>query len=741
MTNFFMLNSEQRKAVEDTEGAVLVFAGAGSGKTRVLTHRIIHLIEDLNVSPYSILAITFTNKATHEMKQRLDDMLGGCNVWVSTFHSLCVNILFRHAEKIGYKPSFSIFDESASKRLVLKILKEKRIDEKHKDTYLYHISTAKNAGLLPDEYFNKIRARERDAMSISEVYERYEQLLFENNAMDFDGLLLNCEKLLSECPEVREYYQNKFKYIHVDEFQDTNEIQLKIINILAGKWGNIFVVGDDDQSIYGWRGAEIKNILNFEKTFKDAKIYKLEQNYRSTQNILDAANRLIAHNENRKEKKLFSENGEGARVEYMFSQSDYAEVDNVINAIMGLKKYNGYRNGDFAILVRNNSLTRLYERSLSSLRLPYKVFGGFRFFDRKEILDVVAYMRLIVNPMDSEALTRIINVPKRGIGDTTIASLEQYAATVNKHLNTVIAAVADNDSISSAVKIKIQGFNALMAKLKVQSESLSIKDFAGKLVEEVGFESYYKSTGKEDDLTRWENIEEFLRYVEEVAEDNPNVTLNEFLQTLALNNEKEEETDGEYITIATMHSAKGLEFNVVFIVACEEGIIPSSMSLRENGGPEEERRVMYVAMTRARERLYISCVNGVRNKYGRQENAMASRFIAEAKGEEFKPANTDRRERFGDRFDYRDDYASAIPSNMEMKKPSFVSNTTVEQPKKVYNSDASGFVAGAKVKHKRYGTGTVIVTEGSGQGATVTVLFKDLGLKKFSVMNAPIELL
>lgn len=749
----FALNEMQRRAVEDTEGAVLVFAGAGSGKTRVLTHRVIHLIEDKNVPDYNILAITFTNKATDEMKQRLEDMLGENDVWVSTFHSLCVRILFRHAEKIGYGPNFSIFDETASKRVMQRVLREKHLeDEKDKDKYRYHISAAKNMGLGPDAYFNLIRVKEKDAMLISEVYERYDEILFENNAMDFDDLLMKCRQLLEEHEDVLSYYQNRFRYIHVDEFQDTNEIQFEIVKLLAGKWGNVFVVGDDDQSIYGWRGANVKNILEFDRAFPNVKTYKLEQNYRSTQQILDAANRLIRHNKARSDKQLFSDKKDGVKVEYLFCANEYNEVDNVTDRIMSLKKNQGYTNGDFAVLVRTNSLTRLFEKTFNSLRLPYRIFGGFKFFDRKEILDVVAYMRLIVNPSDSEALTRIINFPKRGIGDTTIAHLEEYAASVGEKLTTVVDEIQSVPGVSPATKAKIAVFNELMAELTLAKGQMNLTDFAAYLVEKVGFEQFYKAQEKEEEVARWENIDEFLRYVEETSEDNPDLDLTGFLQTLALNNEVETEDDGEKITIATMHSAKGLEFRVVFIVACEEGILPSSLSMKDNG-VEEERRVMYVAMTRAQERLYISCVKGVRNRFNRQESTMPSRFIAEAKGEQpsFSSNSVGRygspyaggygRRQIDRAYERMDDYSDAIPHEGQMRIGATAPKPMVEQPKKIYNKSAEGFVSGAKVKHKKYGIGTVIIVSGSGPSTTVTVAFKDLGLKKFALMNAPLELL
>lgn len=765
MLNKLMLNEFQQKAVEDTEGAVLVFAGAGSGKTRVLTHRIIHLIEDKNVPAWNILAITFTNKATNEMKQRLHDMLGDNEVWVSTFHSLCVKILFRYAEKLGYTSSFSIFDESAVKRVMQRILREKHLEEdKDKDKYRFHISTAKNMGLNSDEYFRHISKTEKDAMLISEVYYRYEEILKENNAMDFDDLLFKCEELLRTDDNVREYYQNKFRYIHVDEFQDTNEIQFKLVKLLSGRWGNVFVVGDDDQSIYGWRGANVRNILDFDKSFLNVKTYVLEQNYRSTQEILDAANNLIKHNKDRSAKELFSAAKGGAKVEYLFGSNDYNEVDNVIDKIMSLKRIHGYTNGDFAVLVRNNSLTRLFEKNFNKLGIPYKVFGGFKFFDRKEVLDVVAYMRLIVNPYDSEALTRVINFPKRGIGDTTVAALTEYAQANGKTLNSVVAEISKINGVSAAVKHKIEVFNDLINDLAAASVDMNIVNFAAYLVNKVGFMESYLSTGKEEDASRWENILEFLRFVEESYKEesaqvgganevieleengvidyeengsNSGLNLASFLQTLALNNENRESDDIESVTIATMHSAKGLEFRAVFIVACEEGILPSSMSMKDNG-VEEERRVMYVAMTRARERLYISCVKGVRNRFNRVESTMPSRFISEAKGEEYRvPERTTSRYLEGK----YDDYSNPIPRESQMRVNSFNINKVTEQPKKVYNKSADGFVSGAKVKHKKYGMGTVLIVDGSGAGTTVTVVFKDLGMKKFALMNAPLELL
>lgn len=739
------LNEEQKKAVLHTEGAVLVFAGAGSGKTRVLTHRIVYLIDELKVPAWSILAITFTNKATKEMKQRLVDMLGENDVWVSTFHSLCVKILHRYAEKLGYGPNFTIFDESASKKILQRVMREKHLDDDDRDSFAYHISKAKNDGKTSDEYFADIRAVEKDAMLICEVYDAYQYALKDNNAMDFDDLLINCYKLLQTNDEAREYYQNKFKYIHVDEFQDTNTIQFEIVKILASKWKNLFAVGDDDQSIYGWRGANIRNILEFDKAFPDVTVYKLEQNYRSSQEILDCANRLIKNNKSRTPKTLFSEKKSGVKVEFQTSSTEYEEVDKVVDHILYLKRYQGYQNSDFAVLVRNNALTRLFETNFKKAGIKYKVFGGFKFFDRKEILDVIAYMRILVNHRDTEAITRVINFPARGIGDTTVEKLIDYAKSNDETLYDVIMDIEKTD-LTAGIKNKIIPFRDLLGELQFRKGGMNLTDFVEELVAQVGFERYYRSTGKEDDENRWENIEEFLTFLSENYKDDQDTSLEEFLQTLALDNDKDEEDDFDTVVIATMHAAKGLEFRVVFIVACEEGIIPSAQSLREANGVEEERRVMYVAVTRAEERLYISAVKGVRRKYNRTESVMPSRFFAEAKGEPVVPIGLEKRNRYIERYD--DDYENAIPKTIYPDYNAKQGSNAYSQPKpqiqqkpKVYNVNADGFRSGVKVRHKRYGDGTVITVSGSGNATVVSVAFPGLGIKKFALMNAPLEII
>lgn len=742
MTDLEKLNPQQREAVKDTEGAVLVFAGAGSGKTRVLTHRIIYLIDEKNVPAYNILAITFTNKATKEMKLRLSDMLGENDVWVSTFHSLCVKILYRFADKIGYGKNFTIFDESAAKRTLARVLREKHLEDDDKDKYSEHISKAKMAGFTSDRYFAEIRTVEKDAMLICEVIDAYNEALRDSNAMDFDDLLMNCYEVLTTCEEARNYYQNKFKYIHIDEFQDTNSIQFDIVKILSEKWKNVFAVGDDDQGIYSWRGANIKNIQEFDRAFPDAKIYKLEQNYRSTQEILDCANRLIANNKQRTSKTLFSENKGGAKVEFMVSNSDYEEVDRIIDTIVSLKRFRGYLNSDFAILVRNNSLTRLFETNLKKAHLNYKVYGGFKFFDRKEILDIIAYLRILVNDRDNDAVMRVINFPPRGIGDTTVDKLYEYASNNDMSLYDVIMDIDELD-FTNAIKTKVRVFREIIWELQRYRRDMSIVDFVVELIEKVGFERYYRSTNKEEDINRWENIEEFLTFMQETYNEDENVRLEEFLQTLAINNEQEDDDYDDSLVISTMHSAKGLEFRVVFVVACEEGILPSAQSIREGNGVEEERRILYVALTRAQERLYVSAVRGSRRKYNRIERAVPSRFFAEAKGEpQRQPA--EQRYRFNERYD--DDYESAVPTQLDVySKPkstfTYTPVTSMQPQTKVYNTSSAGYKSGAKVNHKKFGNGTVISVTGSGAGTIVSVAFAGLGVKKFALMNAPLQLI
>lgn len=738
------LNESQIKAVTDTEGAVLVFAGAGSGKTRTLTYRVAYLIEK-GISPWNILAITFTNKATNEMRQRLEDMLGRIEgLWISTFHSFCAKILRIYADRVGYTQNFSILDDAGSERMVKKVLREKSLDEKK---YLAkiraHISAAKNKAMDADNYFDYLRGqRNPDSVTIAECYERYEQTLKENNAMDFDDLLIKTIDLFQNNQDVLEHYRQRFKYIHVDEFQDTNTSQIEIIKMLSGEENNVFVVGDDDQSIYGWRGANIENILNFEKHFKQIKIHKLTQNYRSTQEILDVANRVIRRNKNRSEKSLFSARGEkGAQTMFNIAFNDHREAEWVVENILNLKYNHNYKNSDIAILVRAGSLTRLFEMKLRDSGIAYKVYGGFRFFDRKEIQDLLAYMRLIVNPLDSEALTRIINFPKRGIGDSTVEALENYCKEKNISLFDGIMDIESNTALSAAVKSRLSGFKEVLSDFIGAKARLPLYDFCLFLVEKLELEKIYFQSDKQEDVDRWYNIQELLSHVKEYSELNPHAGVEELLQTIALESSPDDEDEDDKLVLGTMHSVKGLEFKAVFVAGCEEGIFPSMLAINEGDKAlEEERRVMYVAVTRAKERLFISCAQR-RFRFNREQDYLPSRFLYEAMGEErqdeLKLSKLQRiRENIYRNIDYDNAFSSA-PS----KQSVLPSKPIIHLPQeKIYNTDTDGFESGVKVRHKRYGIGTILVVEGSGKAKTATIMFKDLGVKKFNLSCAPLEL-
>ena len=737
------LNEIQREIVTDTEGAVLVLAGAGSGKTRVLTRRVAYLVSEKHVPGYNILAITFTNKATAEMKERLNVLLGENNgVWVSTFHSLAARILRKFASDIGYGANFSIYDEADSKRVITKALRELHLDGSAiKDSVREHISKAKNFGFNPDEYYAEINGGNEHAEDIRRVFERYEELLVTSNAMDFDDLLHKLKFLFENSPEAIGYCRNRFRYVHVDEFQDTNKVQYELVKMIAADSGNIFVVGDDDQSIYGWRGAEIGNILNFDKEFPDAKVYKLTENYRSTSTILECANNVIRNNSQRHGKELFTKRTGGVRVEYLSASGDHDESEWVVSKIGYLIRYNGYRPSDFAILVRANSLTRLFEQKLGEARLAYKVLGGFKFFDRKEIQDVLAYMRMIANSRDNEAVERIVNFPARGIGDVTVNNISAFARQQALSLFDVMLEINKYESeLGPRVVKKVEDFRALVSDLVAHSAE-PLYAFTKYLVDRVGFEQYYTSSGDEEDYSRWENIKEFLAFVREYEEKNEGASVNNFLESVSLVRERSDELDdNDKITVATMHAVKGLEFKVVFIVACEEEIFPSAQAIKNND-VEEERRVMYVAITRAQERLYITNAQR-RFRFNRVEYSMPSRFIEESKG-----SAGDSYGAFGARARYLNglgDRPSFMGSPVSEASRIRHSAATAPAPKKqaapVPAKDLSGFVGGAKVVHPRYGEGTILVVLGSGSDTTATVAFPNLGVKKFILALAPLTL-
>lgn len=715
-----LLNDEQIKPVTDTEGAVLVLAGAGSGKTRVLTYRVAYLLDVLRVPSYNILAITFTNKAANEMKERVSKITGDANIWISTFHSFCAKVLRYEIQHIGYESNFSIFTASDSQKVVNRILKEYNIDDTDiKKSIRWHISNSKNLGLSIDAYCKDIADKNIDL--IKQVMVKYEAELRKCNALDFDDLLLKTVQLFAEHKDVLERYQDRFKYIHVDEFQDTNKIQMLLVRMLAFKHGNLFVVGDDDQSIYGWRGAEVDNILRFNKYFKDVKIYKLQRNYRSTNTIIECANKIISQNSVRMGKELWTDSKNGMKVVYKNLYDDKTEADFVLSEIKALVRNNGYTYSDFAILVRINALTRNFEEKMNLYGIKYKLIGGFKFYDRKEILDTIAYLRTIVNPKDTESIVRIINFPKRGIGDTAIAKLREYCDSQNISFYDGIMSIEDNFDLTSVIRKKFITFRDILIDLIAAYKEKGFLEFVEYLLARVDFYTAYDMDNTED-RNKLENIDEFLTVIKEYCKDNPEATLNDFLQSIALISDTDDEDNIDYLTIATVHGVKGLEYRCVFIVGCEENVFPSSRALMSNVEMEEERRCMYVAITRAKERLYLTNAT-TRFRFGKFEHNYVSRFVKEAGLIADEPKREESK--------YQQiKYANAVATQNQNKT---ISNSV----KNNIDKDLSAYIVGAKVKHSRFGEGKIV----SRSGGNAVVAFPTLGNKNFSLLLAPIEII
>ena len=710
-----LLNTEQLRPVTDTQGAVLVLAGAGSGKTRVLTYRIAYLIEKCGVSPYNILAITFTNKAAGEMKERIRSVTGEDGMWVMTFHSFCARVLRNDADKLGHNRNFSIYGEAESDRIITRILKEEHPEDTDKKKSIrWHISAAKSIAMTPEQYALRIKDNPDSAL-ITQVYARYEEELAKNNAFDFDDLLLKTFLLFAMHKDVLEKYQDRFLYVHVDEFQDTNKIQFLLVKMLVRKYGNIFVVGDDDQSIYGWRGADVGNILNFKKDYPDCRIYKLERNYRSSGNILKTANKVIANNAGRMGKQLWTEKDAGVEVAYRSLCDDKTEADFVLEQILSLVKNRGYKYSDFAILVRINSLTRVFEDRMSSYGMPYKVIGGFKFYERKEIKDFIAYLRMAVNPADSESITRIINFPKRGIGDVCVEAL---IAACNARGLSLFEGLKrlDELELAPAYRKKLAAFAALATDLAENKESMPLDEYVKYVFDKVDFYSAYDMDDPEG-RTKLENIDQFLTSVHEFCADNPDVKLEEYLQTLSLLTDADETDEGNYITIATIHGVKGLEFRCVFIVGLEEGIFPSLRSDTTTADVEEERRIMYVAITRAQERLWLTNA-GRRFRFGKYESNSVSRFVKESG----LIAATRRPE---ERTVHH-----TVQKALRRDIPKFgASNAAAAK-------DLSVFKPNAVVMHPKFGRG--VINEINGENARIA--FDALGVKVLNLRLAPLTI-
>lgn len=725
MISDFKLNDQQAKAVYDTEGAILVIAGAGSGKTRVLTARICHLIET-GVSPYNILAITFTNKAANEMKERIERAIGTASVWTSTFHSMCARILRQDGDKLGYDRDFTIYTEQESSRLIKRILQDiPALDAKKLGEYLWHISSAKTLSLAPAEYYEEIKNDVTDANGIALLYRRYEEELKRCNCMDFDDLLLKTVKLFEEFPEVLEKYRNRFKYIHVDEFQDTNVLQYKLVKMLAAGSGNLFVVGDEDQSIYSWRGAEIRNILDFPKDFKGAKVYKLEQNYRSTTSILNAANNVIKHNGNRNEKTLWSDIKDDDSVEYYEAYSDRDEAAQVARAINLLMKRGGTYRG-IAVLVRANSLTRQFEEEFNLHGIPYKVFGGFRFFERKEIKDALAYVRLALNPSDNDSVLRVINYPKRGIGLSAVQELQNYAET---RKNTLFYALLNPEGLSTNAQKKLAPFTEIAIDLIQNVKTMKAEEFIQYAIRRSGIESALTSSEDVEDENRLENIKELVGAVEQFKSDNPELGISDFMQSVSLVSDTDDMDNDDYVTIATVHAVKGLEFDSVFIVGMEDGIFPTQRAII-SGDIEEERRLMYVAITRARRRLFVLNARS-RYRFGKVENLPKSRFIAEMTGvrPNIRQTNSD----YGSRAVAQEPRFKLGANNLQSQA---FKNRMAQQTPKNDDIDYDKFVKDVIVQHNKFGKGLIIMTSGEGEDKIASIAFQGLGVKRFSLVIA-----
>jgi len=709
------LNDKQKEAVLHTEGALLVLSGAGSGKTKVITHRIAHLLEK-NIPEYNILAITFTNKAAREMKERLEKILGRENkVWISTFHGMCVRMLRQDIYRLGYDNNFTIYDAQDSERLMKECIKELNLDEKLNPakSMMYQIGELKNS-LISPQAFEKQHGNFREE-TVSKIYTSYQDKLKQNNALDFDDIISKTIELFQAHMEVVERYQQKFKYIMVDEYQDTNTAQYTLVSMLADGHGNLCVVGDDDQSIYGWRGADIRNILEFEKDFNNAKVIKMEQNYRSTSNILDAANSVILNNAGRKEKKLWTDNEQGERITFYSADSDFDEGAYVATAIKE-RAESGSKYSDFGILYRQNSLSRTIEEQLARRGIPYRIFGGLRFYDRKEIKDVLAYLKAIHNPLDSVSLRRIVNVPKRGIGDSSVDKVSAYALEQGISL---YDAMKDCEWLGSRSK-KFAEFIELMEDLKQFAQNNNVEELINEILNKT---KYIQDLEKDDQLqSRQENIRELVNKAVEFEKIIDEPSLSAFLEDVSLvadiDNYSE---DADTATLMTVHSSKGLEFPSVFIVGFEDGIFPSIRSNSTEKDMEEERRLCYVGITRAREKLYItSSMSRLHN--GKTVYNLKSRFLKEIDKSLLTYANKSEKKPGISQFAGIKVFNSEKPRNVGQ---SYKTDLPAPTGKKL------DFEVGDTVNQIKYGNGIVKAINPAGADYEVTVEFEDVGAKKF----------
>jgi DNA helicase-2/ATP-dependent DNA helicase PcrA len=722
------LNEPQCEAVCHTEGPLLILAGAGSGKTRVLTQRIAYLISK-GVPPWQILAVTFTNKAAGEMKERVEGLIGPAagSMWVSTFHSACVRILRQDIGELGFEKNFVVFDTQDQLIIIKNILKEMNLSDKtyHPKALLASISSAKNELIGVDEYQHQ--AADHFARITADVYKQYQKKLRGNNGLDFDDLIMLTVRLFNEVPAVLEKYQERFRYIMVDEYQDTNHAQYILINLLASKYQNLCVVGDDDQSIYSFRSADIRNILEFERDFPEVKVIKLEQNYRSTKNILHVANEVIKNNRGRKSKKLWTENYEGEKIQLYQADDERDEARFVAEEITRLVREEGRKFSDFALLYRTNAQSRSFEEAMMGRNVPYRVIGGVRFYERKEIKDILAYLRLVYNQADKISLGRIINTPKRGIGE---ASFERFLYFLEDNNYSVIEGfehILEVPSLTSRGIKPLQEFYQLLQSWISKRDTLSVKDLAEDILHTSGYLVDLRNEGTIEAQGRMENLDEFIALTVDFERNSDDKSLAAFLETVALVADIDNyQADSDAVVMMTLHSAKGLEFPTVFLVGLEEGLFPHSRSLMENRELEEERRLCYVGITRARQRLYITHAN-MRTMYGNFNNSIPSRFLMELPKESIINIKMQRRNLPSS------NNTNPAPVAMGLK-PAIHS-----KPVATKTSNPDEITIGCKVNHPKWGVGTVVTKEGSGAEAQVKIAFPGLGVKSLILAYANLE--
>ena len=741
MSIYDTLNPPQREAVAQTEGPVLILAGAGSGKTRVLTHRIAYLMDEKGVNPWNILAITFTNKAAQEMRERVDKLVGfgSESIWVSTFHSACVRILRRHIDNLGYDTNFTIYDTDDQKTLMKDVCRKMNIDTKiYKErSLLAQISHAKDELLTPDDMEMKA-AGDYNMKKVASVYREYQAALRKNNALDFDDLIVKTVELFEKCGAVLEYYQERFKYIMVDEYQDTNTAQFKFISLLAQRYQNLCVVGDDDQSIYKFRGANIGNILGFEHVFPDARVIRLEQNYRSTRNILNAANQVIANNTERKAKTLWTENEEGSKVHFRQFLNAYEEAEYVAGEIGKLKR-NGLGNyRDCAILYRTNAQSRIFEEKFIAANIPYKLVGGVNFYARKEIKDLLCYLKTINNARDDLAVQRIINVPKRGIGATTLGRVQDYADNMGISLYEALRVAEEVPSIGRSLS-KIDGFVTFIQMLKSKADVMTVEEILQEVIDSTGYVAELEAEDTEESRARIENIDELISktvaYQEAMEEQNQPATLSGFLEEVALVADIDTvDPDQDYVLLMTLHSAKGLEFPKVFMVGMEDGIFPSHMTISygDDGEMEEERRLCYVGITRAMKDLTLTCAQQ-RMIRGETQYNRVSRFVREIPRELVDLGHTIQEK--------KPKVEELIPTPAKYSKMKEILQGRNYKPRefKVTKANSLDYEVGDTVRHIKFGVGIVKEIVEGGRDYEVTVEFDKVGVKKMFASFAKLK--